>query len=342
MARSPATFARLALPMLLLAGAAAGARDAAQQGEDPVPHAPPHPSAPTQAPTPAPSSGPAPQRDGTALERSLGQSSTCMIRVVGHDRTRSAGTKVEPSPAVLAGALVYTRVDVDLDEAPLGEALTAFSRAVRVNLLGLYRRNDSSLGLDREARVSLMLERVTAQEALEAILAAATGMVEITWQIRGGIIECGPKSMLAESSRREIRVYDITDIRFEVPHFASRKFDPEGAQSQRHRPKEISVSLAKLIVNQVEPEAWKEPEPTNEHGQTLGAANTGGPVIPATNLDPNSKQDIYVRGQWASLQIRADRDLVVHAPDFIHRQIGGYGALIPPAAPGDEPVPRRP
>jgi len=266
----------------------------------------------------------------------------CEIRVSGYDQTRPADSRVEPSPAVLAGALVYTRVHVNLDEVPLSTALNALARSARVNLLGLYRRNDSSPGLDRDAPISLVLEDVTAQEALEAILAAATGMVDVTWQIRGNIIECGPKQMLAEAGRREIRVYDLTDLRFEVPNFSSPTFDPSREHNIRRRPKQISADFAKLIVNQVEPDAWREADAPGDPGRVLGPVGGGASPTPPQNLDPDSDQDIYVRGQWASLHIRSDRDLVVNAPDFIHRQIGGYGRLVPPALPAGASTPPSP
>ena len=294
---------------------------------------------------PSPPAGPSPSGQPPAAVPAAPppvRAPICEIRVSGYDRTRPADSKVEPSPAVLAGALVYTRLHVNLDEAPLSQALNALARAARVNLLGLYRRGDSSPGLDRDAPISLLLEDVTAQEALEAILAAATGMVDVTWQIRGNIIECGPKQMLAESGRREIRVYDLTDLRFEIPNFSSPTFDPSREHNIRRRPKQISADFAKLIVNQVEPDAWREADAPGDPGRVLGPVGGGAMPAPAQNLDPDSQQDIYVRGQWASLHIRADRDLVVNAPDFIHRQIGGYGRLVPPPGPTAPSAPTAP
>lgn len=247
--------------------------------------------------------------------------SVCLVRVRGYEKTRAPDIQVEPGPAVIGGALVMTRVDVELDEAPLSSALKELAKAARVNLLPLYRTRESDSGLDRDLPVTLSLENVSAQEALEAILAAATGMVDTTWQIRGNVIECGPKVMLAESSRRVTRVYDITDVRLEVPYYEPQYPGDPNADRHRRLPKEISADFARLIINNVEPEAWREPEPL-----------PGGAPTPALNLDGQGREEIFVRGQWASLHMKNDTMLVVNAPDFIQRQIGGMGTLIPPLA----------
>lgn len=258
----------------------------------------------------------------------------CEVRAVGFDQVRAPGTAVEPGPGVVAGALYGTRVDVDFDRAPLSQALPALARAVRINLLPLFRPRDDMPGLDRDAIVSLALTNVTAVEAIESMLAASTGMVDATWQIRGSIVECGPKAMLAESSRRETRVYDITDIHFEIPTFSHPAFDPDRVHDTRRTKQEISADLATMIVNQVEPDAWREPDapsPDGPGGRSLGTP-TGAAPTPAKNLDPRSDEEIFVRGQWASLHIRDHRTLVIVAPDFIHRRINGYPGMVPPEA----------
>jgi len=269
----------------------------------------------------------APQSPSPAAAADVDSAAVCQVRVRGFDRTRPPGTKVEPGPAVVAGALTLTRVDVEFDGARLSSAIRALARAARVNVVALFRTSDLDPGLDGNAPVTLSLENVTAAEALEAILAAGTGMVDSTWQIRGNLIECGPKSMLAESSRRETRVYDISDLRFEIPRFSSDRFDPEGRLRLRRKPREASADLARLIVSTVEPAAWREVDPTE-----------GAETSSSSNLDGESRSEIFVRGQWASLQIRNDEQLVVSAPGFIHRQIGGVGPIVPPA--GEEERPR--
>lgn len=311
-----------ALGVVLLTGSArAGSHPADAVSAPPriAAQAPPPPTTPEVDPVVPPPQSP------TAA---TGDASTghCDIRVRSYDRTRPPDSKVEPGPAVIAGALVLTRVDVELDAARLSAALKALGRAARVNVLALYRTRSDGAGLDGTAPVTLSLENVTAQEALEAILAAATGMVDSTWQIRGNLVECGPKLMLAEASRRETRVYDIADVRFEAPYYAPS--GPADPNADRHRrlPKEISADFARLIMNNVEPDAWREPDPQP------GAAPT-----PSSNLDGEGRNEIFVRGQWASLHLKGDTLLVVNAPDFIHRQIGGMGKLVPPVAASELP-----
>lgn len=305
--------------------------------------APPVPSAAPTAPRTAPTAAPR-----TALP--VPASGTCEVRVVRLEKTRPADQEVEPGPAVVAGAIVYTRVDVELDGATLQQALTAIGRAARVNLVGIYRRSEGDPGLDRTAPVFLSLRDVPVHEALDHVLSATTGMIDSTWQIRGNVIECGPKAMLAEPGRRETRVHDISDLRFEIPRFVPGKNPDDPSNPNRRRnPKEICADLARLVMNSTEAKAWEEPNdpdpasaPSAPSGGTQPATPSGFGSNPgrlnttrstSRNLDPDEPEEIFVFGRWASMQFRDNRLLVVHAPDFIHRQIAGYGKLVPPTAP---------
>ncbi len=341
--RVAACSAFLACPAFTAAGGpAAGASAASPQSADPAsaPRATP-PTAPAAPANPGPGApgdrAPQPRRQGAASPSAI-----CDIRVVSLDAARPPGSTVEPGPGAVAGILYLTRVRVELEEAPLSQALMALARAAGVNLLPLYRVREGAPGLDRDAPVTLLLDGVSVQEAIEAILAAATGMVDATWQIRGGIVECGPKVMLADPGRRETRVYDVTELLFEIPTFSSKAFDPNQILALRRKKKEISADFARMIVNQVEPDAWREPEAATEPASPNSAKPTGPSPTPTKNLDGDGRNDIFVRGQWAAMHIRSDRELVVTAPDFIHRGIGGYARMVPPEARPDVPVRPRP
>lgn len=292
----------------------------------------------SSSPPPLPATTPAPTPTTPDSVRAPAAPAICVVRAIRLERSRPAEPAVETSAATVAGALTYTRLDVDIDGATLQQALMAVARAARVNIVGTFKAGNTLSGLDRLAPVYLSLHDVTAIEAIEQILASTSGMIDATWQIRGTIVECGPKSMLAEPSRRVVRVHDITDIRFEVPMFAP----PAAAQAnpglnRRRSPKEICADLARLVMHSVEPQAWEEPPPSDEPAGNSPATppmtptTPSAPAVPSRNLDGYmSRNDIYVNGKWASMHFRDDRTLVVTAPDFIHRQLGGYGELIPP------------
>ncbi|MBX3356536.1 MAG: hypothetical protein KF724_12640 [Phycisphaeraceae bacterium] len=301
----------------------------------PSPDAPTTPSPDRTVPDPAAQPAAPEDRSAPPSTRSVPASRPviCDIVVRGYDRTRPADAVVEPGPAVISGALVYTRVDVDLDEAPLASALSALARAAKVNILPIFRPAPDRPGLDRAVTVSLSLDNVTALEALESILLAGTGLIDATWQIRGNIIECAPKVILADSSRREIRTHDISDLRFEIPNFSPRL--PKG--TDRRKPKEVTADFVRMIVTQVEPDAWREPTGGSDDPSSLGQATPSGAApTPAHNLftddTDEQRKEFFVRGQWASLHLKNDRLLVINAPGFIHRQLEGMGPLVPPAA----------
>ena len=290
----------------------------------PVPAAP---AAPAAQGSPAAPAAPAAQGSPAAPAAPAAPAGRCEIAVTGYDRTRLPDPPVEAGPATVAGELVFTRVSLDAEGAPLSTVLSRLARATGLNLVPLY-SSPAAPGLDPRLPISLYLTNVTALDALEAILAVSGGLNACTWQIRGTLVECGPKALLADPSRRESRVYDITDLTFEVPYF--RALGPP----IRKVPKEVAADVARMMVNGVEPDAWVAPPPPAPDPASPGSQTPprvpGPPPIPPTNLDPYSTDDAYVRGRWASLQIRNHRTLVVNAPDFIHRQINGYGPLVPP------------
>lgn len=251
------------------------------------------------------------------------------------------------------GRLVYSRIDVELDEVTLHDAFRALRRELGLNMIVFEidpRGRSNRPGIDGEQLVQLGLKGVTGRALLEALCAQAGKGV--TWQIRAGIIEVGPKAHLAREEACETRSYYTADLAIDPPDYKSEGIGTLGIQSYNRRDSDENIGeLVRMIVTQCEPEAFEPAPPRtveDSSGRVVPVQHTTPPEPPkkgarddstgrkspntkaTANFDPELAQ-IFVNGQWASIQAK-DNNLMIHAPDFVHRAIGGYPRPIPPPA----------
>ncbi len=171
-------------------------------------------------------------------------------------------------------------------------------------------RNDE--GFDPEWIVDMTVGETTGLELLERLITRANSdlqpITEFEWQMTEyGAIQIGPKQRL-NATRRTV-VYDIHDLLFEIPYFDNApEFDlntvlqsgsggggqsPFGGGNNQADDREDRATRAQqiidLIQNTVEPDEW---------------IDLGGSSASITYLPEN---------------------LIVTAPDYVHRQISGYG-----------------
>ncbi|MFO0829294.1 MAG: hypothetical protein U0572_14245 [Phycisphaerales bacterium] len=238
------------------------------------------------------------------------------------------------------GRLVFSRVTIDADDRPVREVLTKFARALELNFVPFYETPDQPaprLGLSPDRRISMYLRDADGRTVLEAI--AAQCGPEVTWQLQRGMVEFGPREALARQGARRTAVYDVTDLALEAPYLK-----PGCPAQVRLRPKDVIADLVRAISEQCEPDAFRpEPPPTEqelaEGAKQLPVKHTA-PSTPSPNprtgvnstgtrnLDPDVGP-IFVLGRWAEIHVK-DNTLVVSAPDFVHRAIGGYPKPLPP------------
>lgn len=171
-------------------------------------------------------------------------------------------------------------------------------------------------GLNRDQTITMKVRNLTAMKVLERVLAKAAGDIISggnTWQMTEyGAIEVGPKSVLNKAKRVEL--YDIHDLLLEIPTYDEvpqidlqsllRQAQQGGGgggqspftndrdrQNRRENQKlmeDRGVEIIRLITSLVEPEEWLD------NGGEGGTAR-------------------YYNG-----------NILVNAPDYMHRQIVGY------------------
>ncbi|MFZ9881904.1 MAG: hypothetical protein ACO3QC_10935 [Phycisphaerales bacterium] len=239
------------------------------------------------------------------------------------------------------GRLLFARVLLECDGASAEEALDALRAALGLNLV-IHRagRNglDLSKGIDPSIELDLALRDIDGRAALETIAALCGN--DVTWQLRDGMVEFGPKRTLAREPAQERRIYDLTDQSLIAPDY---QYVAGGASLDRISVTEAAGELMRVIAMECEPEAFepKPPEagrepttPRKPVAQAPGAATKAREKADepdhTANFDPRYGP-MLVKGKWSTMQLRGTQ-LIVRAPDFVHRAIVGYGEPIPPKA----------
>ncbi len=245
------------------------------------------------------------------------------------------------------GRLLSARVDLEVEEATVWETLRALRRELGLNMLA-FRLDPRGVvdrpGIDGELEIDLVLKGVTGVAALEAILAFAGP--NVTWQIHNGMVEVGPKAHLARDDARRTEIYETTDLALDPPDYRPQ----DGGESYNRRDSDENAGeLVRMIVSHCEPDAFLAPPPpvVEDAGGRMQPSQHTTPAPPASgrgrptgrsnpntgatlNLDPRIAP-VFVKGQWASIQVK-DNSLVVLAPDFVHRAINGCPRVILPKA----------
>lgn len=280
---------------------------------------------------------------GTAFAQSL---STRLQGVA--EQQRSAQANKSTGRAQQLGALLYTDITVNFRETPVREAIQFISDTLGIPIVGRYTSDRSGSGLDPDAPITLSVSDRPVLTVLELVLDQAATFDPATWQLRDGFVEVGTKDRLGVPAARETRLYPVKDILFEAPLFNNApEFNLNSAIQQANRggsggggggsgggggfgggggggfgggggsgggggggqifgepgdapetpsEEERAQKLIDIILETVEPDAW---------------VDNGGDVATIR----------YYQGV-----------LLVRAPDYVHRALGGYPFAPQPTA----------
>jgi uncharacterized membrane protein YgcG len=248
---------------------------------------------------------------------------------------RTAAEANNTTKAAMLGKLLYTDISVQFEEMPLRDVMNYLQTTLGVTLVPRYNDDRTGIGLDPEAKITLNVTNKPALTVLEMVLEQAAEDTEATWQLRDGFVEVGTKDRLSAGNAREVRYYPIRDLLFEPPLFDNAPtldldaalnqgqdsgggggggggfggggggggggsgggslFTNDGGEIERKKEEEKVQEIIDLITETVEPEAWD-----------------------------------VAGGEFATIRYHSGT-LIIRAPDYIHRQIGGYPFAIRPA-----------
>ncbi len=257
---------------------------------------------------------------------------TPQVRITESGPAANSTLSIARDSREIHGRLVASRLDIDCVDAAPRTVRRQFATALGLNLVDHFPRAE-----EVPIRIDVSLRDVTAVDALETILGFSFTTGRPTWQVREGILEVGPRRILATRTMPVTRVIDVTDLLLEPPYFVPPDSvrmglglgdpDPE-SKTIRKNPLEIGAELVRSIVDAVEPDAWS---PLTDEDRISGLPDPIDPRDPlgGRNLDPRkidpitgSRAPIFVKGRWATIRLQGNR-LVVRAPAFVMRGITG-------------------
>jgi hypothetical protein len=258
--------------------------------------------------------------------------------------------RTSPQIAILQ-TLLYRQLDVHFAGTPAQEVFDYLA-----TVLGH--------GIDPKTPITLEAEDMLAMEVLEIVLGQCSVIEEATWQLRDSSLEVGTKERLSAQSSQQLRVYPIGEMLFEAPRFENAP--PMGFQygypgwiggydGDAYYTGGLRYGNGYL--------GGFGGGYGGGYGGAGGSVTSGsiGTVVQPVAGDVNSAEEKKQRaldlmdliteivepdawtangGTWATIRY-VDDMFVVRAPDFVHRQIGGYPP-IPRPAPSATPAPPAP
>lgn len=263
------------------------------------------------------------------------------LEAAAQNQRADSPSKQVPSPrywhASLLSALTDSHITLQFDQKPLHEAIDALSKQIGAPILARYADHNRALGLNREQPISLSGANRSGLSVLEDILEQAAADQECTWQLRRGFIEVGTKERLAVPAARVLLLYPITDLMLEPPKFDSNEnpwvrgvrgpdvANPLPKGELRQQPMGVAVKIIETVGEMVEPGRW-------DYGQPMLFSEDGQPITPFDSSDaadqtpPAAQPPAQSLPPWATVRLWRGH-MVIIAPDFMHRQIGGYAHL---------------
>jgi hypothetical protein len=186
------------------------------------------------------------------------------------------------------GVLVYNDITLQVEDAEVEQVVDYFGNDLNL-LLKVYWKTKNRDGCDKAKTVSLHLRNQPAIVVLDRIARQmGTDDSGATWQLRDGVVEIGLKEELAKKPFQRLVTYPIMDLLFVVNDFSF--LDQNSGRTAPETTEQRQARIDKLIekiTRLIEPDVWEQ---------------NGGPCTIT-----NYKETV-----------------IVGAPNFVHRQIGGY------------------
>jgi hypothetical protein len=223
------------------------------------------------------------------------------IRTTGHPQRDTLARTLRP-------------VAIEFKETRLEDVMRFITDVTQADIEVMWQDDQNTSGFDKDAPVTLNFQRGTALDLIEKVLEkaddASGGAGGNTWQVSpSGTLQIGPKSRL--NRWRRLEVYSIADLLTEIPRFdQAPEFDLQAVlQNTGRQGGGSSQSPFRIQGNQQVARRTAE-EKTNEVIDII------------TSL---VEQDQWVDNGGEAATIRAFQgNLLINAPDYIHRQVNGY------------------
>lgn len=207
-------------------------------------------------------------------------------------------------------------ITLDVEDQPVEDIFKFISDVTGAEIEPIYLNEDfSSDGIDPQTEITIKVTEIPALVVLERVLARvqrSEGLgQEYTWQFSDyGTMECGPKSQLNRNQR--IGLYDVSDLLYLVPDFDNAP--------------EFDLQSAVQAAGGGGGGGGGGQSPFSGGSQDVDLQNVGDRAQALEDLITSTVEP----DQWAALGgdgaaiTLYNQSFIITAPDYIHRQIGGY------------------
>lgn len=240
----------------------------------------------------------------------------------GARTNRTAGTVVPQRATLLA---LSRPITLDVRDTPLADIITFITEATGADIQPLYLSDRNDEGMDPEQLVDVRVRNLPALVVLERVLEKASvdfGLEPFdsyAWQMDDyGAMVVGPKPALNRD--RRIEIYDVNDLLFFVPNF-------DGAPD---------FDLSSALQNVTTGGSGGGGGGGSGSSPFTGSGSSGNgeeifeseedreqELLDIIQANIESEQWIDNGGDAATIRFY-NGNLIVNAPDYIHRQIDGY------------------
>lgn len=201
-------------------------------------------------------------------------------------------------------------VTIKFNEHRLEDVMKFIGEVTGADIETFWTDDKNSVGLDKDAPITLTFEKGTALDLLEKVLDKAT--TDSTgkgnsWQLTdSGTLQVGPKDRL--NKFKYVKLYSIADLLIEIPDYNNApEFDLQSVlQSQ-------SGGGGQSLVKD-DPQSKLDKTPLPERARELQNLLTG--LVETDQWAENGGSGATIRFFQGSF--------IVNAPDYIQRQIEGY------------------
>jgi hypothetical protein len=261
----------------------------------------------------------------------------------------AAAEEMQTAKPKILGALLTTPMSVDFAETTAKDAFDYFKKNLGVQMIVRFRSDRFPEGIDPEATITLKLDSTPALTVLEQMMAQVCTNVPCTWQLKSTFLEIGTKPDLSRPGDLELKLYPVRDILYEAPVF-------DNAPDFN-----IDTALAQGMPGMGGMGGGGGGGGMGGGGGGFGGAGGGGGGMgggapfgqPSGDAERTSHEELAGKlirliqltiepDVWASGAATIEYfqgSLMVKAPDFVHRQLGGY-PFAPTRASGAAPAGR--
>lgn len=212
-------------------------------------------------------------------------------------------------------------ITIDVTESRLEDVIRFISEFTGADIEPAW-TTDRAEGLDKEHLITVSIKNLPALTAIEQVLAKAQrDFQENTWQLSSyGALEIGPKDVLNKS--RRLVIYSINDLLITIPNYINQP--------------QIDLS-AVLSASQGGGGGQSPFTGTGDDGENEDLKKTrtekANDLITLITTFVETNQWVDNGGEAGTIKY-FNGNLLINAPDYIHRQIGGYAFWPSSATPG--------